>query len=62
MVYDALSDDKPDSRLKKAFRVTMQKCLLGAVIWATGTRAIYFTIQVSGWIDRRMDGLIDISL
>ena len=45
MVYDSLQDDKQESsRLQKAFRVTLQKCLLGAVIMATGSRAIYYTL------------------
>lgn len=44
MVHDALQEDK-HSRWKKAFRVTIQKCLLGAVILATGSRAIYYTVQ-----------------
>lgn len=46
MVHDSLQDDKHvQSRLKKAFRTTVQKCLLGAVMLATGSRAIYYTIQ-----------------
>ena len=45
MVHDSLQDIKQQPRWKKAFRVTVQKCLLGAVILATGSRAIYYTIQ-----------------
>ena len=45
MVYDSLKEDKPEcSRWKKAFRTTLQKCLLGSVIMATGTRAIYYSV------------------
>ena len=36
-----------DERWRKAFRLTVQKSLLGAVIGATGTRAIYYTVRVS---------------
>lgn len=46
MVHDSLQEDKHvQSRLRKAFRTTVQKCLLGAVMLATGSRAIYYTIQ-----------------
>ena len=44
MVHDCLQEDKI-SRWRKAFRFTIHKCLLGAVILATGSRAIYYTIQ-----------------
>ncbi len=44
MVHDALQEDKV-SRWRKGFRFTIQKCLLGAVIMATGSRAIYYTVQ-----------------
>lgn len=45
MVHDSLDQDKKRSCWRKAFRVTIQKCLLGAVILATGSRAIYYTVQ-----------------
>ena len=46
MVHDSLQDDDKheSSRLRKAFRVTLQKCLLGAVIMATGSRGVYYTL------------------
>ena len=46
MVYDSFQDDEKQesSRLQKAFRVTLQKCLLGSVIMATGSRGIYYTL------------------
>jgi hypothetical protein len=40
-----------DERWRKAFRLTVQKSLLGAVIGATGTRAIYYTVQ--GYIEEK---------
>ena len=46
MVYDSQEGSQPEDRWKKAFRMTIRKCLLGTVIGATGTRAIYFTVQV----------------
>lgn len=42
MINDSLSGEQ---RWKKAFRVTIQKCILGTVITAAGTRGIYFTVQ-----------------
>jgi len=51
MVHDAMSEGKAEvGRWKKSFRLTTQKCLLGAVIAATGTRAIYYTVQVGDYI------------
>ena len=53
MISDSQSDQAnsnnttADVRWKKAFRTTVQKSLLGTVIFATGTRAIYFTVQVT---------------
>lgn len=47
IIYDAVEGtNKVDgsSWWTRAFRVTVQKCLLGAVIMATGTRAIYYTV------------------
>lgn len=46
-----ISDSKDNIGLlqdmwKKAFRITIRKCILGTVMAATGTRAIYFTVQV----------------
>ena len=49
MISDSQSEQAnstADVRWKKAFRTTVQKSLLGTVIFATGTRAIYFTVQV----------------
>lgn len=46
MVHDALQDEKQLLRWRNAFRATVHKCLLGAVVAATGTRAIYFTVQL----------------
>ena len=58
MFHDSLQEDKR-SRLKMAFRITIQKCLLGAVILATVSRAIYYTVQ--GFIpDRWGDILLNI--
>lgn len=49
MISDSLVDPaaSQEDKWKKAFRITIQKCILGTVIAATGTRAIYFTVQVS---------------
>ena len=47
MVTDSYDDRTNEDKWKKAFRITIQKCILGTVIAATGTRAIYFTIQVN---------------
>lgn len=44
MVYDSINDDKAEHRWRTAFRTTVQKCLLGTVMLATGTRAIYYTV------------------
>lgn len=46
MISDSLVPAAQDDRWRKAFRITIQKCILGTVIAATGTRAIYFTVQV----------------
>ena len=62
MVHDSFKGSSNSSmhvphhmKWKKAFRTTVQKCLLGAVVMATGTRAIYFTVQhfgiPEGWAD-----------
>ena len=56
MVHDALSGDKAVPRWRKAFRATTQKCLLGAVMGATGTRAIYYTVQVFIFIVVSLEG------
>jgi hypothetical protein len=40
-----------EERWRKAFRLTVQKSLLGAVIGATGTRAIYYTVR--GYIEEK---------
>jgi multisubunit Na+/H+ antiporter MnhF subunit len=51
MVHDALpapaarGAPAQEERWRKAFRLTVQKSLLGAVIGATGTRAIYYTVR-----------------
>lgn len=44
MFHDSLQEGK-GSRWRMAFRITIHKCLLGAVILATGSRAIYYTVQ-----------------
>ena len=46
MICDAHEGETSNHRWKKAFRFTIRKCLLGTVIAAMGTRAIYFTVQV----------------
>ena len=45
MFHHSLQEDKCLQRWRMAFRVTIQKCLLGAVILATGSRAVYYTVQ-----------------
>lgn len=45
MIYDSHDNSQSDDRWKNAFRITIRKCLLGTVIAATGTRAIYFTVE-----------------
>ena len=47
MINDSHDGPQLENRCKKAFRITVQKCILGTVIAATGTRAIYFTVQVT---------------
>ena len=57
MIYDSHDNSQSDDRWKNAFRITIRKCLLGTVIAATGTRAIYFTVEVCEYdieIDRYM--------
>eukprot|EP00731_Ephydatia_muelleri_P030731 Em0022g245a len=43
MVNDGLKESQ--LKCKRAFSINTQKCLLGTVMAATGTRAIYFTLQ-----------------
>ncbi len=57
MFHDSLQEDK-QSRWKMAFRVTIQKCLLGAVILATGSRAIYYTVTVQSLISDRWGDIL----
>ena len=45
MVNDSLKESQ--LKCKRAFSINTQKCLLGTVMAATGTRAIYFTLQYS---------------
>ncbi|XP_011409740.1 PREDICTED: uncharacterized protein LOC105316503 [Amphimedon queenslandica] len=54
MISDSLVDPaaSQEEKWKKAFRITIQKCILGTVIAATGTRAIYFTVQLYGIPER----------
>lgn len=40
----------------RALRFTVQKCLLGAIIMATGTRAIYYTIN--GYIPNKWGDIL----